>query len=269
MKNSMSLVYKSVAAIGIAFGATAANACTDSNGQPKTCPPTTYNPIPSSPPTTPIVVGGGDADAIAKAKAIAKAEAAALALAAGGTGTGGSVGGINIGGTTYKGSAYSTSVGTTGHGCFRGKGGFSLGVIGLSFTFGGGEEWQVDKLQTLNDEGKLVEVEGNLCGILEVDLAAIAAGATPYATNGQIRLGALTAANASPNVKHGLAKVDKLSALFDRPAPVTNNYFTTIADVSSGKPPVGKDCPPGTKHVLSRDGEKLYKSNGDPVCDYN
>src|SRR3989338_4287156 len=180
--------------------------------------------------------------------------------------------------TTYKAaaaSAISGGAGNMGHGCFRGKGGFSLGLQtvagGASVTIGGGEEYEISKIKTIDAQGNEVEIEGNLCAIDQINQSTIAAGATPYATNGQIRLGALTAAKASPDVGRAMAEIATVSTLFDRQAtggasaPVSNTYQTVIVDKAGVTTTI--ECPKCTKPVLNKNGVPVVdKSTGEPVC---
>lgn len=312
MKNSMSLAYKLAATTVLAVASNSASATCGSTqtisepGKPPvtvfvpgTCPPPTTTPIPSPTPTTGTVNNGGNAASQAAASANNKTDVKtdvkatggnAAATAAGGKAESNSsakTGDVNVDGsnnsqysssTTYKAaaaSAISGGAGNMGHGCFRGKGGFSLGLQtvagGASVTIGGGEEYEISKIKTIDAQGNEVEIEGNLCAIDQINQSTIAAGATPYATNGQIRLGALTAAKASPDVGRAMAEIATVSTLFDRQAtggasaPVSNTYQTVIVDKAGVTTTI--ECPKGTKPVLNKNGVPVVdKSTGEPVC---
>ncbi len=176
-------------------------------------------------------------------------------------------------------SANSSGVFSSGHGCFRAKGGVSFGIQtvagGVSATFGGGEEYATSTLKTTDANGKEIEVEVNQCAMDQIDQAVIANGGTPYATDGQIAHAAATAAEASPNANRALTRVmdattgAALVAAFGRqtPAPVVApttsfalppavvpiNSFNNVT-VDRVGPTVDKTCPAGTKPVLDSKG---------------
>lgn len=228
--------------------------CGSSPREPRDPPPRpSPNPNPQLPViNVPIVVSGGNPVANG-----GLSYSAATANAAGGTvadgavrntvnSSGGSVGagaGSSTNDNSYSSStvyraaastAMSAAGGTQGHGCFRGKGAFSLGLQavggGVSATIGGGEEYELVDMVVLNDkgvpvkdaEGKIVTQKVNPCVQDQITLATIYNGTN--GTPAQRAMAATTAAAASPAASQGLNRVivsPALVTLFGGTAPAS------------------------------------------------
>lgn len=238
-----------VLSAGLAFGGNAL-ACGDGSCNPK--PPVTPTPTPT-------------AEAEANANAAAEANSASNATATGGAGGAGGAGGNasiaegavqNTITTNYKAaaaSAVSAGAGNTGHDCFRGRGGVSVGAQtvagGASVTLGGGEaEYDLENCHKAKVELSIVNKGGNA-----VDSTAAL----------------LTAAGISAAVGNAVEdltspKGAKLIGLFAIPAaapvaapasvtpvqPIVNTYITTVAPAEPAKAE-NKTCPPRTHAVYN------------------